>query len=231
MGSVRSWLRRSLWDVVPRDHRQAARALRRRQLVTAGFVALGAAVLGVSLRLEPGSPWFSGATLALALVWTAGAFVSGPLHLGRIPYRDQLVRPWATPVAVGLGLAAACLLGALVVRRLPYLGHRVQDVLAYADQGPLPLLVVITALNGVAEELFFRGAVYAAVPLRPVVWSTVAYTATTLATGNVMLTFAALLLAVVVGLERRASGGVLGPVLTHVTWSLTMLLVLPALFG
>ena len=45
-----------------------------------------------------------------------------------------------------------------------------------------------------------------------------------------MLSFAAILLGVVCGLERRASGGILGPILTHCTWSLTMLLVLPAVF-
>jgi membrane protease YdiL (CAAX protease family) len=46
-----------------------------------------------------------------------------------------------------------------------------------------------------------------------------------------MLALAAVLLGTVVGLERRASGGILAPILTHVTWSLTMLLVLPAVFG
>ena len=46
-----------------------------------------------------------------------------------------------------------------------------------------------------------------------------------------MLGFAALVLGTLVGMERRASGGVLAPILTHVTWSISMLLVLPALFG
>jgi uncharacterized protein len=46
-----------------------------------------------------------------------------------------------------------------------------------------------------------------------------------------MLSFAAVLLGLVVGLQRRASGGILGPILTHVTWSLAMLLILPRLFG
>ena len=46
-----------------------------------------------------------------------------------------------------------------------------------------------------------------------------------------MLAFAAVLLGAVVGLERRASGGILGPILTHVTWSVTMLFVLPLVFG
>ena len=57
-----------------------------------------------------------------------------------------------------------------------------------------------------------------------------AYGVATLATGNVMLSFAALLLGVIVGLERRASGGILAPILTHITWSLSMLLILPLVF-
>ena len=35
----------------------------------------------------------------------------------------------------------------------------------------------------------------------------------------------------VVGLQRRASGGVLAPILTHCTWSISMLFVLPLLFA
>ena len=103
-------------------------------------------------------------------------------------------------------------------------------IIDYADQGSLPLLAVITAVNGVAEELFFRGAAYAAITRHPVLWTTVAYAVATLATGNVMLSFAAVLLGLVVGLERRASGGILAPILTHCTWSLTMLVALPLVF-
>ena len=64
----------------------------------------------------------------------------------------------------------------------------------------------------------------------PVTVTSVAYTVATLATGNVMLGFAAVLLGVVVGLQRRASGGILAPVLTHLTWSLSMLFLLPLIF-
>jgi uncharacterized protein len=231
MRPLSTWLRRSLWDVVPRDHRQTAPALRRRQWVTAAFAVVGAVALGLSLRIEPGSPSFYPATLALAAVWVVGAFSSGPLHLGRIGWRSGLVRPVASPIALGLALAAVFVLGALVVRELPYLGDRVAGVLDYADQGSVPVLLLITAVNGVAEELFFRGALYAAVTRRPVLWTTLAYTVVTLATGNVMLAGAAAILGVVVGLERRASGGILAPTLTHVTWSLTVLLALPPLFG
>ena len=61
-------VRRSLWDVVPRDQRDTARGLRRRQWVTAGFLVLGGAALAVSLRIEPGSAWFYPASTLLALV-------------------------------------------------------------------------------------------------------------------------------------------------------------------
>jgi membrane protease YdiL (CAAX protease family) len=133
-------------------------------------------------------------------------------------------------VLIGLALAGLFVLGALVVRELPYLGERVSGVLDYADEGSLPLIVLVTAVNGVAEELFFRGAVYAAVTRHPVLWTTAAYTIVTLATGNVMLAVAAVVLGAVVGLERRASGGILAPMLTHVSWSVGVLLALPPLF-
>jgi membrane protease YdiL (CAAX protease family) len=89
---------------------------------------------------------------------------------------------------------------------------------------------VVTAVNGVAEELFFRGALYAALPRYPVVVTTAAYTIATLATGDPVLALAALLLGALVGLERRATGGIQAPILTHVLWSVTMLLALPAIF-
>ena len=229
---MRAWLRRALWDVVPRDHRDTPSALRRRQVVTIAFVVLGGTVLGLSLRIEPGSALFYPATLGLALVWTVGAFASGPLHLGRIadPTGNHR-RPVVVPVLLGLGLAGVFVVGGLIVREIPWLDDQVRSVLDFADQGSIPILVVITAVNGVAEELFFRGAAYAATPRHPVPVTTVAYTLATLATGNVMLAFAAILLGAVVGLQRRASGGILGPILTHVTWSVTMLFALPALFA
>lgn len=231
MTAIGAWLRRALWDVVPRDHRESPDALRRRRIVTVVVLLVGAAVLGVSLRIEPGSPWFYPATLALAAVWTVGALASGPLHLGRIERRAVHVRPLLSPVAVGLGLAAVFVLGGLVVRNVGTLDRLVASVLDHAAEGSLALVVLVTVVNGLAEELFFRGAAYAAISRHPVAWTTAAYGVVTLATGNMMLTFAALLLGVVVGLERRASGGILAPALTHVTWSVTVLLALPLVFG
>jgi uncharacterized protein len=61
--------------------------------------------------------------------------------------------------------------------------------------------------------------------------STVLYASTTIAGGNPLLVFTAAVLGTVVALQRRASGGILAPILTHITWSLTMLFVLPPVFG
>ena len=228
---VRQWVQRSLWDVVPRDHRDTPQALRRRQVVTVAFVLLGAVVLGVLLRLEQGSTLFVVMSLVLAGVWTVGAFASGPLHLGRIVRRDMESRPIVQPILLGAALAGVFVVGALVVREIDPLADQIRNVLGFASEGYLPVLVFVTAVNGIAEELFFRGAAYAAITRHPVLWTTVAYTIATAATGNVMLAFAAVILGVLVGLQRRASGGILAPILTHCTWSLTMLFALPAIFG
>jgi membrane protease YdiL (CAAX protease family) len=232
LAGVRMLLRRTLWEQVPRDHRESDHDLRRRQWVTGTVVVVGALVLAASLRIEPGSDWFYPATLALAAVWTVGAFASGPLHLGRtLRGSDPGPRPVVVPVAYAALLAAAFVVGALVVRQVPWLDDQVTHVLDHADQGSVPLLALITAVNGVAEELFFRGALYAATPRYPVVVTTAAYVLAVLASGNVMLAFAAVLLGTLVGLERRATGGIQAPIITHVLWSVTMLVALPALFG
>lgn len=228
---MRDWLQRALWDVAPTAEPVTAAALRRRQVTTAVVVIIGSIVLGASLRIEPGSPWFYPAALTMAATWAIGAVASGPLHLGRIAVADQLRRPIASPILLGLALAGVFVVGALVVRRVPVLAEEVSTILEHADRGSLPLLMAVTAVTGLAEELFFRGAAYAAIPRYPVTVTTAAYAVATLATGNVMLAFAAMLLGFVVGLERRASGGILAPALTHVTWSLAMLVTLPMLFA
>ena len=225
------WLRNVLWNQVPRDHHDTGQALRRRQVVSVLVVVVGGIVLGLSLRLEPGSTSFYLGSLTLSAVWAVGAFVSGPLHLGRIARGPDYVRPVVAPLLVGLALAGVFVVGGLVVRQIPFLAGQVGDVVVFADQGSVPILVLITAVTGAAEELFFRGAAYAATPRYPVLLTTILYAVATYATGNVMLTFAAALLGVVVGLERRASGGIQAPIITHLAWSLTMLFALPLVFS
>lgn len=224
-------LRRSLGEQVPRDHRDSEQMLRRRQVVCAVVVVVGAVALGLALRIPPGDGSFVWSSVGLSVLWIVGAFASGPLHLGFVRGSGGLVRPVLPGVLTGLLLAALFCLGALVVRELPWLGDQVRTVLAHGSHGSGAAVLAVTLLTGVAEETFFRGAVYAAVPRRPVLVTTVVYVVATAATGNVMLAFAAVLLGLVTGWQRRASGGVLAPMLTHLTWSALMYWLLPLIFG
>jgi hypothetical protein len=221
-----------LIDKVERDHRQSDAAFLRRRIVVAVTLALGALLLGLSFSLRQGDPAFYPLTFGLAATWTLGSLLSGPLHLGHIQLAGRLRRPTITPIAVGFLLAGLFVLGALIVRTIPSLVRLAEDVLGYARLGNLWIIFVITLVNGVAEELFFRGALFAAVGVRhAVLISTALYVLATVAGGNPVLVFAAAVLGTVVALERRASGGVLAPILTHIAWSLSMLFVLPPLFA
>ena len=206
--------------------------IHRRKIIVAFVLVAGAVLLGFTLRTKPGDPLFYLLTIALAATWTLGAFLSGPLHLGSIKWHGRNQRPVITGVTLGLLLGGAFLLGGLVVRRIPPVAERISDVLQYTLFGPLWVIALIAVINGVAEELFFRGALYTALEsFHPVVVSTLLYMVTTTASGNPMLGFAALILGTVCALERRATGGVLAPFLTHLIWGLIMVLALPAVFG
>ena len=65
---------------------------------------------------------------------------------------------------------------------------------------------------------------------RPLRTTTLAYAASTAATGNPALVLAGLITSVIFGWQRDATGGVLAPAVAHVTWSVLMLRYLPPLF-
>jgi membrane protease YdiL (CAAX protease family) len=195
-------------------------------------LVIGAALLGYSLTRPPGDKSFYWLTLALAAVWALGAFASGPLHLGCIRFRGRNQRPVITGTAIGLVLGATFLVGGLMAREIPAIREYITRVLEFADYGPLALVTFITVINGVAEELFFRGALYSALgKWYPVVVSTAIYVVAILATGNPMLAFAGVIVGSVCAWERRVTGGVLAPMLTHFFWGLVMVLALPPVFG
>ena len=107
----------------------------------------------------------------------------------------------------------------------------VVDVVTHTHGTSFALILVVTVVNAVAEEVFFRGAVYAAIGARfTVALTTIVYAATIAISGNIALAFAAAVLGLVLAVERRMTGGILAPALTHVTWSVLMLIVLPLLF-
>lgn len=226
-----SELRHAITNVAVR-HNEPPGVVRRRRFVVAITLVIGAAVLGFSLRRHPGESSFYWLTLVLAAVWIAGGLISGPLHLGGIRWRGRNQRPVITGTTVGVLLGGAFVAGGLIAKEIPAVAALITRVLLFAHHGAFLLVVLITVINGVAEEIFFRGALYTALGRHhPVVISTLLYTGATMASGNPMLGFAALILGTVCALERRASGGVLAPALTHFVWGLIMVLALPPMFG
>jgi membrane protease YdiL (CAAX protease family) len=131
------------------------------------------------------------------------------------------------PVLTGAGAFGLFYGAAQLARHIPPLKRAIGNILHYTDGGSTPLVLA----TAVAEELFFRGALWSLVAeSHPVVKTTLAYTATTAATRNPALVLAGSATSVLFGLQRRTSGGILAPALSHLTWSLLMLRYLPPLF-
>jgi membrane protease YdiL (CAAX protease family) len=210
--------------------------VRRVVVIAAGLGGTG--LLGVSLSTRPGSRQFYLLTLGLAGVWAAGAAASGELTAGgRAPAHGasarsrRMARDAAEAVLAGAATFAAFYGAARLARHIPPLDRAVRGVLRYAHVGSTPLVLATASVNGVAEELFFRGALWTlAEDARPLAATTLAYAAATTATRNPALVLAGAATSVVFGLQRRRSGGALAPAISHLTWSLLMLRYLPPLF-
>ncbi len=209
-----------------------ASADRRRQGVVAATALVGTALLRQGLVSRPGSRRFYALTLGAAATWAVGGLASGP-----VPWTSTSGRPGPTArsvagaVATGAAAFGAFYGAALVARRVPALEPAVADVLRYSQRGSDPLVLLTTLANAVGEEIFFRGAVYAAAETaHPVAVTTGVYALATASTGNRALVLAALAMGTLLATQRRASDGVQAPLLTHLTWSALMLRFLPPLF-
>lgn len=234
--SLRAKLPPLITERVPRDPGETAASLRRRRQVVAGTAVAGAGLLGVSLSTRPGSPAFYWLTLSTATAWTLGGLASGRLHRGVMPAPHRLRRPTVVPVLTGAGAFGLFYGCAVVSKRIPVLDRAITSVLRYAEHGSGPLVLATTLANGAAEEVYFRGALYSALDSgaihlrRPVLTSTAVYLLATSATRNPALMLASAVMGTLFGLQRRASGGIQAPILTHLTWSILMLRYLPPLF-
>jgi uncharacterized protein len=204
-------------------------------LRTAWSVAAGlgaAALLRSSFAAKAGSARFYLLTAGLTGAWTGGALGAGP-----IPWRGEGWRTgpasaaraiFIVPALTGAATFAMFYGAARGARRHHAMYHAIASVLRYADAGSTPLIVLIASGSGVAEELYFRGALWSG--SRPLRTTTLACAASTAAAGNPALVLAGLITSVVFGWQRAATGGVLAPAVSHVTWSVLMLRYLPPLF-
>jgi uncharacterized protein len=208
---------------------------RRRRWVVGGTLLASSGLLNASMATPPGSARFYGLTFGAAATLTAGGLASGPVHRGRSetggPGQPGGRRPVLGPVLLGVGAFAVFYGLALIARHIPPLRWAISKVLSYAHDGSKTLVLLTTLANGAAEEVFFRGAGYRAVGDRhPVALSTALYALATTATRNPALVLASAVMGTLFGLQRRATGGVQAPMLTHLTWSVLMLRFLPPLF-
>ena len=200
----------------------------RRCLLAAAGLS-GAALLRMSLSAETDSRRFYALTAGLAGTWTAGALLTTA-----VPVRSDGRRPLAVEVTASAvtGAATFALLyaAARVARSNPFLRRAIASVLRYADQGTTPAVLLTASVNAVAEELFFRGALWDASGADPLASTTLVYTVFTAATGNPALIIGGVITSVIFGQQRAWSGGVAAPAIAHLTWSALMLTYLPPMF-
>lgn len=198
--------------------------MNRAQGVALATLILGTGALAVLLRLEPGDPFFVAGGVGVALLWVVGAVIAGGVQ---VAHDGTTLRAGLLGIGAGAGAAAVCLAAGFVVAHIPLLREPASNVLDHARADTV-LVVGMALINAVAEEIFFRGALYDALPAHlAVALTTAAYALTTLGSGVLLLTVAAVLLGLITALLRRSTGGVLAPVLTHLTWSVAMITLLP----
>lgn len=203
-------------------------SLTRRRWVVLLTLLIGAVSLSFTLRLQPGDDRFLPGAAWMLVVWAVGAWASGPLPAGD---RGRRGASLMLGMLVGLLAVAVCLAGGLIAAHLPALRDPAEQVLAFAGSSTA-IVVALTLLNGVAEELFFRGALYDALPSRLAIPVTTGiYALTTAGSGVVLLVVAAVLLGAGAALLRRRTGGLLAPIALHLTWSVGMLLLLPSVLS
>src|SRR5271156_958232 len=143
-------IRRGIVNVaVP--HNEPPGVIRRRRIVVAIVLVLGAAALGMALRRHPGEQAFYWWSLTLAGVWGLGAFVSGPLHLGGARWRGRNQRPVVSGTVIGLLLGGLFLVGGVVSPQMPVVAELITRVLAYTEQGSWRPRMAVALLGAIAE--------------------------------------------------------------------------------
>ena len=200
--------------------------VRRRRAIAIGAILIGAGCIGATLRVERDSAAFYVAGYALAAVWIVAAAVSGPIRW------KGPVQPLGLELLVGTGVGVA-MFGVFVAadeigRHISFLAGPIVNLLAKADSGAVAAVLALALVNGVAEELFFRGALTEAIGgSRALVISTIVYIVVTAVAGNTALTLAAVVMGSVFAVVRGWTGGLMAPIVTHIVWSTLVILALP----
>lgn len=230
---LRDFFTAALVTQVPRDHSETPEQLVQRRWVCAVTLAVGSFMMAWTLRtvrFTPADPVLYAATLALGTTWVVGTLLSGRVYLGTGNRRDGGTgsRAIVQSLLLGLMLTAVFLAATAVVALVPILRDPLLGLLSDVQSGMLPVVIVLFVVNAVAEELFFRGGLYAAIGgQHEVLITTFVYALSTVPTGIPVLVIGSAVLGAAVGFQRRVTGGVVGPIVTHLTWLAGMMLLLP----
>ncbi|WP_087116393.1 CPBP family intramembrane glutamic endopeptidase [Corynebacterium urinipleomorphum] len=200
---------------------------------------VGALGLFCARQAGDGSPSFYALTVFTACVYAAGWRFWGS--------RDAFAGPRAVPqtargVLLGAALAVVFFAGALVVARIPFLAGPVAELLDTPNQGGLAPTLAVLVINGIGEELVYRDMVPrqlrarlrtdgASAEVKVGALSVGLYCLVTIAMGVPLLVFAAGVLGAVCYYEASRSHRLYSSIAVHLTWSITMLLVMPLFFA
>lgn len=193
---------------------------------------LGGFGLFLARSAGDGSPGFYGFTVLTALVYALGWWIWGNRSAFAGP---NTAREIARGAIIGAVLALVFVAGATVVQHIPFLAGPVEQLLDTPAEGGLAPTLFVLVINGIGEELVYRDMVPNQLRGRRSeisvgVISTLIYCAVTVAMGVPLLVFAAAALGAVAFYEASRSRRLHSPVAVHLTWSVTMLFVMPLFF-
>ncbi|AZA08770.1 CPBP family glutamic-type intramembrane protease [Corynebacterium pseudopelargi] len=195
-------------------------------LMHALVLVAGAICLGIALHSDFGSLRFSVSALCMAGVWLLGVAIR-PVRISRSDFQVRALLPH---ILAALVLLCVTVVGALVVPLLPWLESRVVALVSQLVGSSVWTLALIAAVGGIAEELYFRGALFDAFPRSAaILGSTVTYVAVVSASGMLVLMLAAAVLGLLAAFLRGRFDNVVGCAVFHVAWSVPVLLIVPHL--
>ena len=198
----------------------------KRRVLIVATVVVGSALIGATLRLPRGSTGLYIAGFALAAVWIVSSLLYGPVQW-RSPTLT-LQAELAAGVVLGVLTFGLFLGGSQIGKQITVLAGPIHSVLGKADAGSLAAVLTVALVNGLAEEMFFRGALIDAIgPHHALVLSVILYVGVTAVSGNAALTLAAIIMGAVFVIERHITGALLAPIVTHLVWSTLIILLLP----
>jgi len=198
--------------------------------------AAGAAGLYAARLLGDGTAGYYAATCLTALIYAVAWWVWGE--------RRSLSGPGAARglglgTASGAALAVVFVVGAVMVSHIPVLAAPVTQLLSATDRGGLIPTLFVLVINGIGEELVYRDAVPRQLASRGLVRGTLRvgavavgiYTLVTVAMGVPLLLVGAATLGALCQWLAVRTGRLHAPIAAHLTWSLSMLFLMPVFFS